>query len=201
MNNRSGKRSKEKILEAALKVFSEYGYKSSSIKAIANIAGISVGGVYLYFKNKEELYTTLVKKKLNYFSNEANISIKNIDSPVEAITTYIKIHLEYIKDHKELIVTHSREHGFTFGIEMKSKFFEEQRSFVEHIIRRGIDSGMFNECDAQEMAKIIVGTLRGFMHSVATDPGNLFSSEAFSKLILFGLLRKDKKAVTIINES
>jgi AcrR family transcriptional regulator len=201
MNKRSGKHSKEKILDAALKVFSEYGYKSASIKAIADIAQISVGGVYLYFRNKEELYVTLVKEGLNYISNKANISIKNIDDPVEAITEFIKVHLEYIKDHKELIVTHSREHGFTFGVEIKSKFFEEQRCFLEHLIRKGIDSGTFNECDACEAAKIIVGTLRGFMHSITTDPDNLFSPEEFSKLMLFGLLRNDKKAATIINES
>jgi AcrR family transcriptional regulator len=199
MNRRSGKDSKEKILDAALKVFSEYGYKGASVRMIANTAQISIGGLYLYFRNKEDLYMTLMKKRFKDLLDITREAIQDINDPVEAIITFIKVHLEYVKSHKELIITHGREHGFTFGIEMKRKFFEEQRSILEHIILKGIDSGSFDQCNAQETTKIIIGTLRGFFLSIVVDPDNLFSPEECSKFILSGLLRRGEKT-GIINK-
>ncbi|HAP66486.1 MAG TPA: TetR/AcrR family transcriptional regulator, partial [Nitrospinae bacterium] len=61
MNRRTATESKESILEAAIKVFSEKGYSQTTIREVAKRAGISVGGVYIYFKNKEEIYFTLLK--------------------------------------------------------------------------------------------------------------------------------------------
>lgn len=195
MNKRSGKDSKEKILKAALKVFSEYGYKGASIRMIANTAEISVGGVYLHFKNKEELYLTLIREKFGDLLGMVWKAIKGINDPIEAITTFIKMHIEYAKSHKELILTQGREQGFTFGIKMKKEFFEKQRSIVEHIIRKGIDSGSFGECNAREVTKIIIGAIRGFILSMVIDPDNLFSPEDCSKFMLSGLLQRDNEAV------
>jgi AcrR family transcriptional regulator len=60
MNKRSKKDKKENILDKVLKVFSEYGYKGASIRMITYTAQISTGAVYLYFRNKEDLYLTLM---------------------------------------------------------------------------------------------------------------------------------------------
>jgi AcrR family transcriptional regulator len=201
MNRRSGKDSREKILEAALKIFSEYGYKGASIRMIANNARISTGGLYLYFRNKEDLYMTLMKKRFGDLVGLTREAIRDTDDPVQAVIKFINVHLEYVKNHKDLIITHGREHGFAFGIEMKRKFFEEQRSILEHIIRKGIDSGNFGQCNEQETARIIIGTLRGFFLSIVIDPDNLFSPEECCNFILSGLLRRDEGSVIINNQN
>lgn len=195
MNKRSGKNSKEKILKAALKVFSEYGYKGASIRMIASTAEISIGGVYLYYRNKEDLYLTLIKERFGDLLGMVGKAIKDINDPVEAITTFIRMHIEYAKSHKELILTQGREQGFTFGIDMKRGFFEEQRGIVEHIIHKGIDSGSFVECNAREVTKVIMGTIRGFVLSMVIDPDSLFSPEECSKFMLSGLLQRNNEAV------
>jgi AcrR family transcriptional regulator len=64
MNRRSGIESKKKIMEAGMAVFSQKGYAKASIREIALSAGISIGGVYLYFRNKEELYKSLINEKM-----------------------------------------------------------------------------------------------------------------------------------------
>ena len=51
---------KKVILDAALKLFAEKGYASTSISSIAETANISKGLMYNYFKSKEELLTTIV---------------------------------------------------------------------------------------------------------------------------------------------
>lgn len=53
---------KEQILSAALQVFARRGMVASKISDIAKEAGLSHGLVYHYFKSKEEIFTTLVKK-------------------------------------------------------------------------------------------------------------------------------------------
>lgn len=48
---------KEQIIQAALHVFSRYGYHKATIKAIAKEAGLrSPALIYWYFKNKSELF-------------------------------------------------------------------------------------------------------------------------------------------------
>jgi TetR/AcrR family transcriptional regulator, acrAB operon repressor len=53
-------RSREKILEAALRLFSRQGYRGTSIREIADAAGISTGNLYHQFPDKESLFRTLL---------------------------------------------------------------------------------------------------------------------------------------------
>ncbi|MBN1883769.1 MAG: TetR/AcrR family transcriptional regulator [Deltaproteobacteria bacterium] len=51
---------KRKIDDAALKTFYEMGYQGAVMADIARHAGVSVGNIYRYYKNKKELFNTLV---------------------------------------------------------------------------------------------------------------------------------------------
>ncbi|MGO4545718.1 TetR/AcrR family transcriptional regulator [Paenibacillus sp. 2TAB23] len=48
------------ILSVALDVYFKYGYKRVSMNEIAQAAGISRAGLYLYFKNKEEVFNATI---------------------------------------------------------------------------------------------------------------------------------------------
>lgn len=63
---KAGKRMQ--IMDAALKVFSEYGYKGATMSLIAQKANISKGLTYTYFKSKEELLDELLIYGLNRFN-------------------------------------------------------------------------------------------------------------------------------------
>lgn len=49
------------IINAALRVFSQHGYKKSPMNEIAAEAGISKSLLFYYFKNKKELYLYILK--------------------------------------------------------------------------------------------------------------------------------------------
>ena len=193
MNRRSGIESKKRILDAAMKVFSDHGYAKASMRMIAKASGISIGGLYIYFNNKEDLYLTLIKYRLDDLADKTREALKDIKDPAEAISTFIAMHLNYAKKHKELILIQGREHGFTFSIDIKKKFFKSQRKLVEDIIRKGIKSGVFQGCNVKEAAKIIISALRGFVLSIVIAADALFSPEECSNLILNGLLRRNDK--------
>ena len=174
-----------------MKVFSEYSYAKANMRMIAKASNISIGGLYLYFKNKEDLYLTLMKSKMDDFAGQTMESVKDITDPAEAISTFMAMTLNYAKKHKGLILLQGRELGFTFGLEMKRKFFKKQRGLIEHIIRQGIRSGIFRKVNVPETAKVIFSVIRGFVLSIVVEADALFSPVECSKLLLNGLLKKE----------
>jgi len=49
----------ERILDAATRVLSTHGYAQMSTNRVADVAGVSVGSLYRYFSDKEEIFETL----------------------------------------------------------------------------------------------------------------------------------------------
>jgi AcrR family transcriptional regulator len=194
MNKRSGIESKKRIIAAAIAVFSAKGYAKANIREIAKSAGISVGGVYLYFKNKEELYKSLVNDWRRDIGSRSETTVANAESASEALSNFLKMHLENALRHREFILLHFREHGFTFGLKEKRKFFRSQRNLVAQIIQRGIASGEFRKCNPENMATMIMGSLRGILLSVALDD-NIphVTSEMLKEFMLRGLLSVRQK--------
>lgn len=56
---REKKQRKELVLEAAKKTFQERGFLNVTMSDIAEAAELSIGSLYLYFKNKEDIYAGL----------------------------------------------------------------------------------------------------------------------------------------------
>ena len=193
MNRRSGIESKKRIIDAAMGVFSRHGYTKANIREIAKTAGISVGGVYLYFKNKEELYKSLINDRMLDFGSKIEMVAEQTKSATVALSNFLRLYIENAVKHKEMILLHIREHGFTFGMDEKMQFFRKQRSLIEKIILSGIRTGEFRRCNAKEMAKIIMGSLRGILLSMALDDDVIVTPKGLNEFVLNGLLRKDKK--------
>ncbi|MDH5681826.1 MAG: TetR/AcrR family transcriptional regulator [Spirochaetota bacterium] len=58
------------ILEAARKCFIAKGFHKTSLQDVANEAGISKGGLYFYFKSKDELLVRLMEHVINQIAKE-----------------------------------------------------------------------------------------------------------------------------------
>lgn len=68
--------SKEKrILKAAEKVFSHKGYSQATLDEIIKIADTGKGTVYKYYKNKENLFYTLVEAKNRKLIKDLNQAV------------------------------------------------------------------------------------------------------------------------------
>jgi AcrR family transcriptional regulator len=55
---------RERLLDAAMSEFREKGYGATSLQAIATRAGLSKGAIYWNFKDKRDLFATLVRERL-----------------------------------------------------------------------------------------------------------------------------------------
>lgn len=72
------KQRRAKILEAAREVFIEHGYERATMKHVMEATGISRGGLYQYFSNKEDLYEALLEESLSSeYENIQSVLNKN----------------------------------------------------------------------------------------------------------------------------
>lgn len=95
---------RKRILDAATDEFATYGFENTSIQQIAKRAEISVGSVYKYFENKEELFAMVVKENLSlleelllhHSSSDEDIMIK-AESVLKELLKFSKKHPQLIK--------------------------------------------------------------------------------------------------------
>ena len=67
---------REIILDAALQVFSENGFRGATLDQIAGVAGLSKPNMLYYFSGKEAIYTTLLNRLLETWLQP----LENIDA-------------------------------------------------------------------------------------------------------------------------
>ncbi len=65
---RERERRRQQIIVAAKRVFSAKGFNKATMEDIAKEAELSPGTIYLYFKNKDELYASLSLRILQYLN-------------------------------------------------------------------------------------------------------------------------------------
>ncbi len=90
---RERERRRQQIIVAAKRVFTEKGFNKATIEDIARNAELSPGTLYLYFKNKEELYASLSLRILQYLvirvehvKNETNLGpLEKLDALMNAM--------------------------------------------------------------------------------------------------------------------
>lgn len=92
-----GANTKERILEAGLKVFAENGYEGARMEKIASLVGINKASLYFHFKSKEELFQELfisIIKKYSFALKNIVIETKSLPTKQRLISIYEK-YLEY----------------------------------------------------------------------------------------------------------
>jgi TetR/AcrR family transcriptional regulator len=95
---RAGEANAERILDAALEIFSVVGFHGARIDQIASIAGFSKPNLLYYFRTKEELYTALLRRTLELWLEPLRELDENRD-PRQALSKYIERKLGYSRDN------------------------------------------------------------------------------------------------------
>ena len=87
---RERERRRQQIIVAAKRVFSEKGFSKTTMEDIAREAELSPGTLYLYFKNKDELYASLSLRILQYLNIRLEDVTKETDRNPEQKIESIK---------------------------------------------------------------------------------------------------------------
>jgi AcrR family transcriptional regulator len=166
MNKRSAEQTRKRIAAAALKVFCEKGYRQATIREIADRAETSIGGVYVYFRNKEALYRQLISEQAALF--ERQIRPLRGQAPYSALRSYITHNLEFALSKKELVSLHLKDYDLKFMNSFRRSFFNSQKVLVEEILRTGVERGTFAIKDCEHIALLILFAIRGAVTSHVT---------------------------------
>lgn len=95
----------QKIIGAALKLFSERGYVGATTMAIAEEAGFSEKTVFRKFKTKENLFnTTIVQKaqEVTELFDETVLVDREYEDPREFLDTFIRNSIKFVDEYFEL---------------------------------------------------------------------------------------------------
>ncbi|MBO7316893.1 MAG: TetR/AcrR family transcriptional regulator [Paludibacteraceae bacterium] len=136
----------EQILSVSAKLFVDFGVKSVSIDDICNHLHISKKTFYVYFKQKEDLLSAIlreerVKREKKLAAIEADTN-QNVINSIIADTRFfvghkVERHMCFFYDLKKYYPNVFFEH--------KKVMAEVKKNRTEKFLRRGVDEGFFRE--------------------------------------------------------
>ncbi|WP_349304906.1 TetR/AcrR family transcriptional regulator [Paenibacillus sp. Marseille-Q4541] len=92
----------EAILQAGYHLFGIKGFYETKMSEIAEEAGIAKGTIYLYFKNKEALFTAVTRRDCERFLESARAILENSSSHVqEKLLAFARNHLTYYYERRQ----------------------------------------------------------------------------------------------------
>lgn len=160
------------ITEAAIDVFLEKGYESTTMDAIAQKAGMSKGGLYHYFKSKDMILIQ-ANEKISVKVMELMGETSKCPSAREGILYYIESYILYWLEHP-------RETAFLFLSMAKmlenpellkyyQKYTAEYLAFFEGAFTMGIQMGEFQAHNVRSSAITLIAALDGVLGYMIFD--------------------------------
>jgi len=135
---------REKVLEAARDLFNETGYEETTIRAIAERAGVSVGSVFTTFASKAEVLSHVMDKRLGDLYAEFDRVVPFLrGSTADRLCSIFAIHYEFETRRVKLFLAHiaasyspSNDPGVTpYG--RNERLTQMLREVLEDGVRRG----------------------------------------------------------------
>ncbi|NLC53972.1 MAG: TetR/AcrR family transcriptional regulator [Firmicutes bacterium] len=134
----------EKILQTAILEFAEHGFEGANINVIAKKAGISVGSMYKYFKNKHELYMMTVSisvAKLNTALNEIiNLKmdfLRTVEQIIRAIQLHSRENIYLTKLYNQMTTENNTEFVQKIVAQMEGLTAQLYAAFIEEAQKNG----------------------------------------------------------------
>ncbi|UJF35922.1 TetR/AcrR family transcriptional regulator [Paenibacillus hexagrammi] len=156
------------ILEGALRVFAEHGYHRSQVSKIAKEAGVADGTIYLYFKRKEDILTSLFREKLGELVDKFNAGLDEKMTAREALQKVCCIHFSELENNLPL--------AYVTQIELRQSDLELRKEIglavkpyivlIENILKKGVHDGSFRSNLDVKLVRLL---LFGAMDEVVTS--------------------------------
>ncbi|MEH6580860.1 MAG: TetR/AcrR family transcriptional regulator [Halioglobus sp.] len=113
------------ILQAAVQVLIDEGFERATTNRIASRAGYSVGTLYQYFKNKEDIYREIVDQAvLKLVEATSNLAIQ--PSLIETLRAWLELILESFEQDPALIQA--------LETLLAGKFREKRKAAYDHLV-------------------------------------------------------------------
>ena len=146
-------KTKRKIFETSLKLFSEKGYDATSIEEITATVGVAKGTLYYHFNSKEEIFNFLVEEGIKLLINSIDIKIAKCDNTLDKLKAVSLSQLKAVAKYENLLTIVLSQ---TWGNESRNVFCKqkviEYIDKVQEIVQEGVDNGDIVNCNAEMLA-------------------------------------------------
>ena len=113
---------REAISKAAVKVFAQRGFFNAQVADVARAAGVAAGTVYLYFRSKDEILTSIFERTMKEGISEGRLALEGVTDPVERLRSLARMHLRRLGRDRDLAVV------FQVELRQSTKFMEQLSS-------------------------------------------------------------------------
>ncbi|MEX2319058.1 MAG: TetR family transcriptional regulator C-terminal domain-containing protein, partial [Bauldia sp.] len=149
----------ERILDAALEIFSSYGFRGATVDQIAAVAGMTKPNLLYYFRRKKDIYLAVLNRTHEMWLQPLEALDPDGD-PVDEITRYIDRKLEMSRDSptaSRLFAMEIMQGAPVLGpvLSGRLKTLVDEKSAV---IRRWIDQGRIAPIDPHHLIFTIWAT-------------------------------------------
>lgn len=164
------KKRKEEIFCAARTVFADKGFEKAAMDAIAKKSGFSKGAIYFYFKNKEDLFISMIEDQFDKITEIIEDVVESKTSPLDKIKIIVLKMLSIVETDSELTSKLMLRHGEFMNKHHKifKKIFSKwqvQIELIARVIKEGIKIGVFKNIDPYFSARAVFG----FIHTVCAS--------------------------------
>jgi AcrR family transcriptional regulator len=137
--------SKEKIVKAAIKVFSRKGYDAASMREIALMARLTKPMIYYHFKNKKDLYLYILQKHLEEFYDRLQKILNSSAEHAAILSTVIDHYDQTFRNSPEVFNLLQRETtGSGYCVEfLIKKYFSKIHEQMVKFFKDGAHQGAF----------------------------------------------------------
>jgi len=99
------KDTRRRILETALVLFRRRGFEETTMRAIAEEAGMATGAAYYYFESKDSLVAAFYEEARVAIHDRVNDALQHRTTLRERLTATIEIKFEYFASQRDLLRT------------------------------------------------------------------------------------------------
>jgi AcrR family transcriptional regulator len=186
---------RREIILTAIKIFSKYGFKKTTMDEISKALKKGKSSIYYYYGSKEEIFEAVVLYEANQLRRKLTSAIKAVDSPTEKLTSYIFVRMrafEKLSNYYNAVFDKNLDH-FEFIEKIRMRYDREELAIFRLLVYLGKQRGTFKVEDSEYTAMAIQTMLKGFevpMFWRKMDLNNERRLSAILNVIFNGILNK-----------
>lgn len=189
---------REELLEMAASMFAERGLRATTVRDIADAAGILSGSLYHHFSSKEEMVDEVLRGFLDWLFDRYQQIIDTEPNPLERFKGLFMASFDAIEDHHAEVVIYQDEAKRLAG-QPRFGYLDElnkrQRKMWVDVLTEGIAQGYFRpDIDVDLVYRFIRDTT--WVSVRWYQPGGPLTAEQVGRqylsIVLGGIRKEDK---------
>ncbi|MGM0404308.1 MAG: TetR/AcrR family transcriptional regulator [Thermodesulfobacteriota bacterium] len=148
----------QNIYQTALAVFSEYGYQKATMEDIAGRLGMTKGNLYLYVKNKKDLYRKTVANALLCWQSRVLEAVGAETDVREKFRIMCEKAVQYLSEDsllRNLLVRDPEIFPMFADRDPFAGINRNSVALIRSIVQQGIDEGAFRPIDPDRISEVI----------------------------------------------